>query len=340
MEKGFLKVNVEIFKTFNKRGSFVFFLKARWAIASGIVVIFLTGAVIYTTLEKEVTIREDDKVVEVSTFTKTVKELLDSESITLLPEDVVMPSPETELREGMQITIKRAFPVKITVDGEQKIVRTQPDSVINLLTKAEISLGENDKVEPSLCEYIVKNGDITITRVEQKITTERKTIPYETVSRKDTTLPFGEKKVTQKGEEGQEEIKTIEILENGKVVSTTTESKVLKAPKPQIVLTGTVQLASRGGVDFSYTERRRMLATAYTHTGNRTATGTTARVGVVAVDPKVIPLGTRVYVDGYGFARAEDTGGAIKGDKIDLFMDTGEETKLFGRRWVTVYILK
>ncbi|WP_213974861.1 3D domain-containing protein, partial [Tepidanaerobacter acetatoxydans] len=64
------------------------------------------------------------------------------------------------------------------------------------------------------------------------------------------------------------------------------------------------------------------------------------RVGVAAVDPKVIPLGTRVYVDGYGFARAEDTGGAIKGDKIDLFFNTSEETKRFGRRWVTVYVLK
>lgn len=83
-----------------------------------------------------------------------------------------------------------------------------------------------------------------------------------------------------------------------------------------------------------------MLATAYTHTGNRTATGTMPRVGVVAVDPKVIPLGTRLYIDGYGFARAEDTGGAIKGDKIDLFLDTSEEAKRFGRRWVTVYILK
>ncbi|HHY70378.1 MAG TPA: hypothetical protein GX519_01695, partial [Thermoanaerobacterales bacterium] len=174
----------------------------------------------------------------------------------------------------------------------------------------------------------------------QRVTTEIKTIPYEIVSRKDFNLPLGEKKVTQKGEEGQEEVKTIEILENGKVVSATTESRILKAPKPQIVLTGTVQLASRGGVDFSYTEKRRMLATAYTHTGNRTATGTVARVGVVAVDPKVIALGAKVYVEGYGFARAEDTGGAIKGDKIDLFLNTAEETRRFGRRWVTVYILK
>ncbi|HHV19278.1 MAG TPA: DUF348 domain-containing protein [Thermoanaerobacterales bacterium] len=318
----------------------MFSLKARWAVASGIVVIFLTGATIYTTLEKEVTIREGDKSFKVATFTKTVGELLENKDIALDPEDVVMPSPGTKLREGMQITIKRAFPVKINVDGEEITIKTQPNAVVNLLAKAEISLGEKDKIQPGLCDYITGTDQITITRVDQRVTTEIKTIPYEIVSRKDFSLSLGEKKVAQKGEEGQEEVKTIEILENGKVVSTTTESKILKAPKSQIVLTGTVQLASRGGVDFSYTEKRRMLATAYTHTGNRTATGTITRVGVVAVDPKVIPLGTKLYIDGYGFARAEDTGGAIKGDKIDLFLNTAEETKRFGRRWVTVYILK
>lgn len=318
----------------------MFSLKARWAVASGIVAIFLTGAAIYTTLEKGVIIREEDKKVEVSTFAKTVEELLVNKNIVLEPEDVVMPSPDTKLRKGMQITIKRAFPVKITVDGKEIIVKTQPNAVVNLLTKAKIDLSEKDKIQPALCDYISKNDEITITRVDQRVTTEIKTIPYEIVSRKDFNLPLGEKKVTQKGEEGQEEVKTIEIFENGKVVSATTESRILKAPKPQIVLTGTVQLASRGGVDFSYTEKRRMMATAYTHTGNRTATGTTARVGAVAVDPKVIPLGSKLYIDGYGFARAEDTGGAIKGDRIDLFLNTAEETKRFGRRWVTVYILK
>ncbi|AEE91117.1 3D domain-containing protein [Tepidanaerobacter acetatoxydans Re1] len=318
----------------------MFSLKARWAIASGIAVIVFTGAVVCATLEKEVIIREKDKTVEVSTFAKTVKELLANENIVLEPEDVVMPSLDTKLTEGMQITIKRAFPVKIAVDGKEVTVKTQPNAVVNLLAKAEISLNEKDKVQPSLCEFVSESGEITITRVEQRVTTEVKTIPFEVVSRKDFNLPLGEKKVIQEGEEGQEEVKTIEVIEDGKVVSTSTQSNVLKAPKPQIVLTGTVQLASRGGVDFSYTEKRRMLATAYTHTGNRTATGTTPRVGVAAVDPKVIPLGTRVYVDGYGFARAEDTGGAIKGEKIDLFFNTSEETKRFGRRWVTVYVLK
>ncbi|MFY9218861.1 MAG: ubiquitin-like domain-containing protein [Tepidanaerobacteraceae bacterium] len=319
----------------------MFSFKARkWAVISGVVAVFILGASIYFTLEKEVIIRDEDKEAVVSTFASNVAELLEKQNITLDPEDEVTPSPDTKLSEGMQITIKRAFPVKIAVDGKEITLKTRPKTVANILAKAKINLDEKDKVQPALGEYILGEAEINVIRVNERVTTEIRSIPFETVSRKDYNLPLGEKKVIQDGEEGQEEVTTIEILENGKVVSTTTESKVIKAPKPKIVLTGTVQVASRGGVDFSYIEKKRMLATAYTHTGNRTATGTMRRVGVVAVDPKVIPLGTRLYIDGYGFARAEDTGGAIKGDKIDLFLDTSEETKRFGRRWVTVYILK
>lgn len=319
----------------------MFSFKARkWAVISGVVAVFILGASIYFTLEKEVIIRDEDKEAVVSTFASNVAELLEKQNITLDPEDEVTPSPDTKLSEGMQITIKRAFPVKIAVDGKEITLKTRPKTVANILTKAKINLDEKDKVQPALGEYILGEAEINVIRVNERVTTEIRSIPFETVSRKDYNLPLGEKKVIQDGEEGQEEVTTIEILENGKVVSTTTESKVIKAPKSKIVLTGTVQVASRGGVDFSYIEKKRMLATAYTHTGNRTATGTMPRVGVVAVDPKVIPLGTRLYIDGYGFARAEDTGGAIKGDKIDLFLDTSEETKRFGRRWVTVYILK
>ena len=82
-----------------------------------------------------------------------------------------------------------------------------------------------------------------------------------------------------------------------------------------------------------------MEATAYTHTGNRTATGINPYRGVIAVDPKVIPLGTELYVEGYGYGEALDTGGAVKGNRIDLFFETKSEALNWGRRDVQVYIL-
>jgi 3D (Asp-Asp-Asp) domain-containing protein len=90
-------------------------------------------------------------------------------------------------------------------------------------------------------------------------------------------------------------------------------------------------------------ERPRTLlveATAYTWTGNRTATGTWPRVGTIAVDPKVIPLGTKMYVEGYGYGVAEDTGSAIVGYKIDVYLPSRAEALKFGRRMVRITLLE
>lgn len=70
-----------------------------------------------------------------------------------------------------------------------------------------------------------------------------------------------------------------------------------------------------------------------------TATGAVARHGIVAVDPRVIPLGTKVFIPGYGIAVAADTGGAIKGQRIDLCMESYHDAIQFGRRDISVYVL-
>ena len=81
-------------------------------------------------------------------------------------------------------------------------------------------------------------------------------------------------------------------------------------------------------------------ATAYTWTGYRTATGTWPSRGTVATDPRVIPLGTELHIEGYGPAVAADTGGAIQGQKLDLYMDTEHECWQWGRRKVEVRVLE
>lgn len=83
-----------------------------------------------------------------------------------------------------------------------------------------------------------------------------------------------------------------------------------------------------------------MEATAYCHTGNRTYTGTWPKRGTIAVDPKVIPLGSRLWVEGYGFGVAEDTGGAIKGHIVDVFLENEEACREWGRRKVKVRVYK
>lgn len=168
------------------------------------------------------------------------------------------------------------------------------------------------------------------------------------------------KQIIQQGSDGMKKSVYQECYIDGvKVLRTLEEEIVYKDPVDEIIEVGTKKntvATSRGG--FRFNEEFDMVATAYDlsfeSTGKRpgdlyygiTASGTKAQPGTVAVDPKVIPLGTKLYVasiDGspdYGFATALDTGGAIKGNRIDLFMEDNSDALRFGIRQVKVYILE
>lgn len=117
------------------------------------------------------------------------------------------------------------------------------------------------------------------------------------------------------------------------------KSEVIKEPQNKVIAMGTITTVSRGGLSLDFREARYMVASAYTYTGRRTATGQQPAVGMVAVDPSVIPLGTRLYIEGYGYAVAADTGGSIRGNQLDLFMEDRSQCLKWGRRTVKVYIL-
>ncbi len=100
---------------------------------------------------------------------------------------------------------------------------------------------------------------------------------------------------------------------------------------------------SHDGVPNKYSRVLTMQASAYSAqdpgNGNYTATGSRLKKGIVSVDPKLIPLGTKLYIEGYGYAVADDVGGAIKGHRIDLAYDSRSEALQFGRQTVKVYVL-
>jgi 3D (Asp-Asp-Asp) domain-containing protein len=169
----------------------------------------------------------------------------------------------------------------------------------------------------------------------------------------------GYEKLIQVGSDGMKKSVYQEVYVDGELISKNLEEEIVyKEPVDEIIEIGTKKhlVTSRGG--FRYSDELVLTATAYDlsyeSTGKNpgdpeygiTASGTKAQPGTVAVDPRVIPLGTELYIastDGspdYGFATAEDTGGAIKGNIIDLFMEDGEDCYDFGRRTVKVYILE
>ncbi len=241
---------------------------------------------------------------------------------------------------------QNAVLVTIMVDGQAwEYVSTQPTTGA-ILNEAGVKLGPNDRMS---CEPDAKAAQgmrIRITRIVERVVVQKEPIRFETVLRFSPSRRTG-RAIVQQGEDGEKELKYLVTYKDGvKVGYELLEAHVIKEPVEEIVsISRHALLTSRGGKPV---RSLRMLATAY-DPGPRscgkwasgyTAIGMKAGYGVVAVDPRVIPLRTKLYVEGYGYCVAGDVGGAIKGNRIDLGYATYREAIRFGRRWVTVYILK
>ncbi|HHY60200.1 MAG TPA: DUF348 domain-containing protein [Clostridia bacterium] len=310
-----------------------------WVAAILLVVSFaITG---YAWARKEVQLVDDGKSKTVTTFAQTVGQLLADEGVTLGADDRVEPSLDTPLKKDMQIIITRAFPVTVRVDDQVLEVNTIPVTVREVLRKARVSLEPEDRVTPGLEEQVHPGTEIIVTRITTEEIVMEEEIPYQVVRERDPNLERGQTKVIQKGRKGLLQSIYRITYANGVEINRELVSKtVVKAPVEEKVVIGDLQVISRGGVEYRFREARIMEATAYSHTGQRTSTGSWPQRGTIAVDPKVIPLGSRLYVEGYGPGVAEDVGSAIKGNKIDVFVETEKEARQWGRRKVKVYILQ
>ncbi|ADI00863.1 MAG TPA: ubiquitin-like domain-containing protein [Syntrophothermus lipocalidus] len=302
-------------------------------------VAFLGGLLFW--LEKDVTIAVDGKLVRTLTFKQTVQDVLEQEGIKLGPKDVVKPGLDTRLEKGSRIQVIRAFNVKVLADGRVRQILTTPVTVAQALKVAGIGLGDEDIVTPKPDVVIKKGQDIRVVRVSHQVITANAVIPYPVQRTADNTLEKGLTKTVRRGQNGLavDEIKITyhDGKETGREVIGRT---IVKDPVPQVIAMGTITSVSRGNLRLDFDRAMIAEATAYTYTGSRTSSGAYPEVGLVAVDPSVIPMGTRLYVEGYGFARAADCGSDIKGNRIDVFMETESQCRSWGRRTVKVYVLE
>ncbi len=180
--------------------------------------------------------------------------------------------------------------------------------------------------------------------------TETETIPRDIIRRANSGLPKGKTVTVQEGVDGIKEVEYEIVYDGGVEVSRKAlGTKILAESRDKIIEYGTAEASSEG---FEYKYVVECLATAYDPSpeenggyAGQSATGVPLQKGVIAVDPKVIPLGSRVYVEAvdgswsYGYAVAADTGGAIKGNRVDLLFLTKSECYQFGRRKCKVYVL-
>jgi uncharacterized protein YabE (DUF348 family) len=298
---------------------------------------------------KQLQLSTQDKKEAVWTTAKTVEDFLKEQNIALNEYDQVKPKPNTMIQKGMNVLVNRAFPLTLLDGGEKKEVWSTSTTVADFLTQQGVTLTELDRVEPGLVETVTENGVINVIRVEKVTDVVEEPISFAVVTQKDESLAKGTEKVVTPGQEGLMSRQFEITKENGQEVSRVLlNERKLKDKQDQVVAVGAkvepVQIASRGsesGKEIYVT------STAYTAScsgcSGTTATGINLHANpnakVVAVDPSVIPLGTKVYVEGYGYAVAADTGGAIKGNKIDVFFPSKQSAYQWGRRTVKITVL-
>jgi len=317
-------------------------VRERAYLAAGILAMALLLVSMFFALQKPVSIEVDGKVIESRVFfTSTVADVLEKNNIVLGEKDRVEPSLDAPVKKNSRIVVNRAFKVKVTADGESVEIMTVPVSIKEAIELAGFKLGEKDIVKTLPTQKTIPNQEIEVIRVTQEEKTIEEVIPFRVETVSDNTLEKGLTKTLRQGKNGTS-LNTVRITyHDGKEVKReVVNSETLLEPQNKIVAMGNITSVSRGGQNLNFREARYMIASAYTYTGYRTATGKIPAVGMVAVDPKVISLGTKLYVEGYGYAVAADTGGAIKGDRIDLFMEERTQCLNWGIRTVKVYILE
>lgn len=306
-------------------------------------------------------ITDGDRVTVHTSFTEDPAKVLDEVGVELAALDFYT----TEAVDGVsEITVQRAMPVTIDNCGEQVQATSYGESLEALLNRLGIASGEGRQVSLPLDTMTYEGMEVTVTRIVESTETYTVEIPFETTYCEDPTLPLGEEKILVEGQNGQMLCQADVVYRNTSEQSRTVQQEtVLSQPVNQIVAVGTGEnvggeaqpvfgdgfIVLPTGEVLTYTHTDQYVATAYTMyddgCDSTTATGSQVRLGVVAVDPTVIPYGTRMFIvsnDGqyiYGIGTAEDCGSGIEGKRLDLFMHTLDEAFTFGRRSCTVYFL-
>lgn len=294
----------------------------------------------------EITVSDDGVVKQAFVYSKTVEDALKEAGIKVSEFDELSLDLNADLREIKHIEIKRAKEITLSVNGNDEKIFTTLNTVSDVLKKAEVAVAEDMLLITPEDTAVTDGMKIEIIKKVFEEITEVESVPFETTRKANYNLASGNTRVSKEGINGEKTLTYRVVKHNGEIIEKELISeKVTKKPVNKVLEYGviaSVQTSRSGEIRSSRVIECR--ATAYCLKG-RTASGVQSQRGVVAVDPSVIPLGTKLYIESsngnftYGYAVAGDTGSAVKGNRIDLYMDTKSECLNFGVRNVKVYIL-
>ncbi|MEE0931225.1 MAG: ubiquitin-like domain-containing protein [Acutalibacteraceae bacterium] len=327
-------------------------------------------------------IENNGKVSEYMVTGGTVGELLKNAGVVVSDNQMVVPDYSAKVKSGLTVKLLEYKTITVSVDGTTNERKVPVGTVANALEYLNILLSKNDVVNYNLTDEITDSMELVVTRVSYREITTTEKISFETEETYSDELEEGKTKVKIKGVDGEYTAVVKETIVDDVVVDTEYIShEITKEAVNEVVVIGTkkkdadksddekdnqsdakkdndtVVNASKNesgnifydesGNAVSYSAVYHGSGTAYyAPAGSLTASGQEVYVGGVAVNPDIIPLGTKLYIvadDGfvYGYATAIDTGGALYDGSaiVDVFYYTYEECVQFGRRDVSVYVL-
>lgn len=315
---------------------------------------------------KQVTMNIDGDQETFYTTKDTIKDFLHHHHLNFTEHDELSHELDEDIKDGMQIDVTKAFQMTVDNGGQEKEYWTTGGTVEQFFAENDITYDKSshDKLNVKLTDEIKEDMKIKLVHVEKDKEEIEEAIPFEIEKRKDDSLEKGKKRVISEGKEGLAVKTYVVTKENGKKVDKKLDGTEIKEEsKNKVVAVGTkenpkddgnlVTLSSKKSKNNQSNnspksnKKMTMSASAYTASCNgcsgHTSTGIDLKANpnkkVVAVDPSVIPLGTKVWVEGYGEAVAADTGGNIQGKRIDLHFPSKGAALAFGQKSVTVKIL-
>lgn len=308
---------------------------------------------------KHVTVIAAGKTDVVTTFSTDPAEILEKDGIKTSPYDKISFSGFQNNRATIEVI--PAFQVNVVADGTTTSVMIPEGTVADVLKKADVSVGDEDILSADLDSAVYADQTITVKRVTYKSTSQVQSIPYKTEKETTASLRKGVQKVLRQGVEGKKVVTTkVKCIDGKETDEKTVTETVTAEPVSCKVLVGTASSTpvskltppsslklDSNGVPVHYRKCYTGKATGYS-CGKYTASGRRTKVGYVAVDPDVIPYGTKLYImspDGsfvYGYAIAADTGAFVSngsGILTDLYFASNADCRRFGSRTVKIYVL-
>lgn len=316
-------------------------IKSTIAIASVLICTFvIVGYVTPETVTVTVDTSREEIVKVYETTARTVESFIEEHEIDYIDGvDELDVELDDKIKDNMEIRVTKAFDIKVKADGKTTKLTTLPITAGEVLDQLGIKVGKNDIVEPSEDTQLASGDKVVVKRVTFGKDSEKETVSYEVLYQEDPSMQIGKVELSQEGRDGKlKHIYKVKYIDGKEVSRELVNTKTLKKVKNKIYSYGT---AITSGAPDSYEKvYTGVRAVSYYFDGNPSgAYGLPCIYGTVAVDPDLIPLGSLLYIEGYGYAIANDVGTGVKGKVVDVYMEKYEQCLIWGARTVNVYVI-